>query len=787
MMTEGLTTLIDITQIDADGFTIGGKASGLARLARSGIPVPPGVVIVAEATDGEVEGLSHAIAERFPGQRLAVRSSSVAEDSAQASFAGQFVTVLDIASSNESIASAVRRVRASVGSIGVATYGGLPTMPMAVLVMPMIDADAAGVAFTRDPVSGESVVVIEAVRGLGDQLAAGSVAGERWRVGASTERQNDLAVLDEAQASAVADLAVRCEAASGAPQDIEWVIIGGEVIALQSRPITTVDDVEPVPMDDPIPEGPWEWDSTHNRLPFTPLTESVFAEGFERASRRLAETYGAPIKQLSMQTINGYLYIQVVPPAGKPGSPFPPKPIMRALFRISPLLRGRKRAARIASEQRIDQQLLDEWDAEVGPATDATVDGWFKIDPADRSSEDLASLIGEAVELQRSTFGWNMATDPGYLIPLSELNDFVIEHEVGGIDTTLRLLAGSSPSAYQASVRHLELLLDDQERAAIVAGDVTTVDQLGKGFADAYRGHMAYHGYRVLGFDFREKTLLERSDVELGRIATLPPQADPSGHATELADQIRSSLDPTDARRFDDLLREGRRTYPIREAGEAVHSRVVGGLRLMAIEAGRRMVSRGHLESPEHVVFLEVDEVTTWLVAPSDLTHVARHRRGQDLWARGQSPRPQYGDAAPMPPIDLFPDDVQRIMKVLNLVITHDQAPAALVDGVDGVAASPGVYTGSVRVIESSDDFSRVQVGDVLVAPLTTSPWEVLFPHIGALVTEGGGLLSHPAIVAREYALPAVVGCEGAMTRFHDGQLVRVDGAAGTVTPVTNA
>ena len=72
----------------------------------------------------------------------------------------------------------------------------------------------------------------------------------------------------------------------------------------------------------------------------------------------------------------------------------------------------------------------------------------------------------------------------------------------------------------------------------------------------------------------------------------------------------------------------------------------------------------------------------------------------------------------------------------------------------------------------------------MLIAPISTSAWEILFPQVGALVTEGGGLLSHPAIVAREYALPAVVGCEGAMTRFHDGQLVRVDGAAGTVTAV---
>lgn len=79
-------------------------------------------------------------------------------------------------------------------------------------------------------------------------------------------------------------------------------------------------------------------------------------------------------------------------------------------------------------------------------------------------------------------------------------------------------------------------------------------------------------------------------------------------------------------------------------------------------------------------------------------------------------------------------------------------------------------------------DFSKVSPGDVVVAPITASSWEVMFPRIGALVTEGWGLLSHPAIVAREYGLPAVVGCEGATDRFRDGQLVTVNGSLGTVT-----
>jgi pyruvate,water dikinase len=229
---------------------------------------------------------------------------------------------------------------------------------------------------------------------------------------------------------------------------------------------------------------------------------------------------------------------------------------------------------------------------------------------------------------------------------------------------------------------------------------------------------------------------------------------------------------------------EARRTYPIRESGEAVHAKTVGTIRLIALEAGSRMVRDNDMESPQHVMFLTVDEITDWLSESTDVHELVRTRRGQDLWARGHSPEPSYGETAPMPAIDVFPPDVQRIMKAITLITTHDQLPADLAEGMDGVGASPGVHTGTVRIVYGPDDFEKVQPGDVLVAPITSSPWEVLFPHAGALVTEGGGLLSHPAIVAREYGLPAVVGCEGAMGRFYDGQLVRVDGVAGTVTAI---
>ena len=768
---------------DHEGLTIGGKAASLVPLARAGLPVPPAVVIPAEASDSELDELAAQVAARFIGSALAIRSSGASEDLDHASFAGQFETVLGVASEPGPIAAAIRTVRASVEGAHVAAYSAQRSLAMAVLVMPMIDATAAGIAFTRDPVTGADRVVIEAVSGLGDRLAAGEQTGELWSVTQHAECRQDRGVLDGPRAREIAALARRCEEIAGSPQDIEWAINGGRVQLLQARPITTL-DVEPIPLDEEIPPGPWEWDSTHNRVPMTPLTASMFTAAFERGSRLLVEHYGAPFDHIAMRNINGYLYIQVVPPMGKPGLPPPPAPIMRTMFRLIPGLRRRERTAKRALTERVDQQLVAQWRNEIRPATEAKLAQWYDLDFASLSNDALAAELRDAVAEQRSTFEWNMITDPSYLIPLGDLLDFLTDSGIGDIETATRLIAGSSRAEYRDSMVALATALTPAARDAVTAGGGDVLDRLTAAdpeFAAAYRDHLRAHGQRILGFDLFDRTMLEDPGAELTRLVTLPPDVDPTPDALALAAELRSGLDTAAAARFDELVATARTTYPIREEGEAVHSRVMGTVRLIALEAGRRLVAAGQATDPVHVSFLELDEVCSWLVDGGDRANLIRTRRGNRQWALGQVPPPFFGSHPTLPDPNLFSRNVGRIMRMFNLVISHDSRPSELPSGADGVAASPGSFTGPARIVRSAADLDRVQPGEVLIAPITTSPWEVVFPHIGALVTEGGGLLSHPAIVAREYRLPAVVGCEGAMERFHDGQPVTVNGTAGTV------
>jgi hypothetical protein len=233
-----------IAQNDAtDVQAVGGKAAALARLAANGFNPPTFFVIRAEAfeTTGPVDGLDEALAMLGPGP-FAVRSSARAEDGADHSHAGQFDTHLNVAA--QDVWTAAQKVWRSGFSDTVATYravktGGDAEGP-AVIVQRMIDATAAGVAFSADPVSGQrGKVVISAIAGLGEALVSGEEDGESWVVATLPIGPATPDVLTQDQAMEIASLARRAEATFGVPQDIEWAIDTDGLHILQSRPITT--------------------------------------------------------------------------------------------------------------------------------------------------------------------------------------------------------------------------------------------------------------------------------------------------------------------------------------------------------------------------------------------------------------------------------------------------------------------------------------------------------------------------------------------------------------------
>jgi pyruvate,water dikinase len=180
---------------------------------------------------------------------------------------------------------------------------------------------------------------------------------------------------------------------------------------------------------------------------------------------------------------------------------------------------------------------------------------------------------------------------------------------------------------------------------------------------------------------------------------------------------------------------------------------------------GRRLVGEGLLDSVDDVWMLERNELRRALTVTFDLRAVVAQRRDERARGLAEGARPYLGE----PPEARARDTVVEGF--------YGSGGSAL----NGAGASPGVAEGIARVVADTSDFARVQSGDILVTAMTTPAWTPLFPSLAGLVTETGGILSHAAVVAREYRLPAVVGATGATTAIRDGTRVRIDGAAGTI------
>lgn len=221
----------------------GTKAAHLGRLLRDGFDLPPGVVVDPRDEHWESQ-LEQALRDLGAGP-FAVRSSALCEDGHEASFAGQLTTALDVAA--EQVADEVRRVARSGVDARAAAYaartGHGPVSAVPVIVQVMVRPEAAGVLFTRHPVTGAHQIVIEAARGLGDGVAGGTVDPETWTVDSKTITRSRGAsdrVLSETQVRSLAESGRQIEAVFGRPQDVEWAVADDVVWVLQARSATAL-------------------------------------------------------------------------------------------------------------------------------------------------------------------------------------------------------------------------------------------------------------------------------------------------------------------------------------------------------------------------------------------------------------------------------------------------------------------------------------------------------------------------------------------------------------------
>jgi rifampicin phosphotransferase len=829
-MTATTTYVLDLRKT-IDPSHAGRKAATLARLLRDGFPVPDGVVLLADALDRALDAagltadasadavaaievpaqieaaLREAIRRWGDGTPLAVRSSGVDEDLASASYAGLYSTVLDVAGEDR-LLDAVRQCWASAFGQLVRTYGPKAATDrprLAVLIQPMVAATAAGVAFTTDPVTGDrGTIVVEAVRGTGDRLVSGAATPDQWAISGESalRRAGSEDAIDAGVARAVATLAHQVEQYQGEPQDIEWAVSSGDVVLLQARPITgvIVRQVEPVPVPAEPPPGYWTREATHAPLPWSPFNRAMLRP---RASgiRKMCGRLGLLFETIDLQDIGGWEYVRIVPIGGK-DRPAPPAPLVPLLFRIVPPLRRRIKSCVAAMRADAVGRSVHSWYAEWQPEFADRSARLREVHLSKLTDAELDAHLSSVLELIDHGLHVHSDLHGAVEITLAELA-FICRDLLGWDEVrTFDLLAGLSDKSTEPSralTRLAELAngLPEVKRRLAERAPVGIVLAEDEKFAAAFTEFLGMHGCRALRYEVAEQNLDERPDLVLGLVADqLAAGFDPARTATALADRrqraaadARSRLTSSQARaRFDRALTRAVDAYPVREDNEYFTvSAPLALVRRTAVEIGRRLADRGQLDSGDDVFFLEADEARAALRDGTDRRDLVIRRQGERAWVLAHPGPVSYGkDPGPPPSFASLPAEARlanegflwAVDRIFGPDTTRQDGPDS---SVTGIPASPGSYTGPVRVITSEAEFDRLRAGDVLVCPVTSPVWSVLFPSIGALVTDSGGILSHPAIIAREYGVPAVVATGNGTAVLHDGQLVTVDGTAGVV------
>jgi rifampicin phosphotransferase len=821
----------------ADARRTGFKAAHLGELLRAGFAVPAGFVLTVEAFErfcafnafdqsttatevaeaplpddvGEALLAAHAT---IPDVALAVRSSGVAEDLPGASFAGQYETLLGVRGQAD-LVRAVSHCWSSAFSERVAAYrsGGLngAVAPLAVLVQLLVAPDAAGVAFTVNPVTGgRDEVVVSAVRGLGERLASGVAQPDEWvvRDGRALPRHSPEDAIRPSHALLIADAARRIEAFFEEPQDIEWALAADELFVLQARPVTALPPpVEPVPLAVQVPPGYWEREATHFPRPLTPMAADLMLELQNPAFSEMFAAYGLLLERIEMREIGGWVYARAVPLGGKDRRA-PPPPLMWLLARTVPQLRNRIGACRQAIRSDRHGRDIDRWCDEWQPDLAARIGALSGVELDGLSDAGLQRHLDALTHLLRDCVRIHFLLHGAMLMVLAEFG-FACRDLLGWDDLRmLELLNGlseksSAPSrrlaelaqaaARSPSVRSVLERLDDGSVERACAADAA--------FAARFADYLREYGCRALSYEFVEPTLAERPELILQLIRDqvergYDPSADAEVHTARrraAAGEARRLLAgrEADTARFDRALARAERAYPVREDSEFYTvSAPLGVMRYAALEVGHRLAARGRIDGPRDVFLLTLDEARAALASGRSQREPVAQRRAERAWTVAHPGPASYGRHPGVPPSSrVLPREARFAMEALQwAMLERILAPQAsqqvqvVDDRLCGIAASAGTHTGSVRVVMDETDFGKVQAGDVLVCLITSPVWSVLFPSIGALVTDTGGTLSHAAIIAREYRLPAVVGTGNATSLLKDGQLVTVDGSAGLIT-----
>lgn len=799
--------LDDISAGDAE--RVGGKGANLGECAQLGLPVPAGFCVTTDAYREATSGLStrlrddasqgNAAAARerilaldLPGgveaaitdayRRLgeppvAVRSSATAEDLADASFAGQQDTYLGVRGI-ESVLAAVRACWASLWTDRAVDYrrqqGASDNgLALAVVIQTMVPADVAGVLFTRDPVSGDHTTMLaSASYGLGESVVSALVTPDTFTLSrrppailvrqlGSKKARIDVAVgggtttsavspeaqagscLTDTQLLRLVDLGERVESHYRSGQDIEWAFVADELYLLQARPITT--GTPPVrkhlPTRSRLETAMRQDLIEHFPGPFPLDLYAVHhVQGAVQDLMNAAGLRAAPASSVVAGDEDGVIRITIRKP----------RPSLRVPVRLPALFaKGlRHDPSGWANEEAVLRQHLDELSHRL-------------LDPAAVKDDAVIAVVRSAVARVAT-----ITTDrfvhynapmivhralAGLLIKVARVGHEVTPEDLyaGVAYKTAEITAAISELAAAARAAGVDRLI-----AAAPHGVVRqnlAADPAGRLFRARVNSFLAAYGARTsrLYLPFSNRSWREDPESLYALLAATLRGAPLEQAPSDIAYRVEERLPPFLRRRWRTTTERLRACHVGREGTVYLIEEFFCVARVGMDEIARRLVDRQQLELVDDLRFLYFHEVEGALADARVRVQpvVARRRRMRGVaeavwWDRGEV------------------TDNARTLR--------------------GVPSSAGRAVGVARVIRSPNEFRRLQPGDILVCPYTDPTWTPLFALAAGIVADSGGPLSHAAIVAREYGIPAVLGV-GNATTLPDGSILHVDGTKGIV------
>jgi len=548
--------------------------------------------------------------------------------------------------------------------------------------------------------------------------------------------------------------------------------------------------------------GIWEQDGTHFPRPVTRLLQEVFCEGFVKGFRMGTACYGLLLDHIAPAFVNGFFYNKmVIVGAPEDATGPPPERVFRSLCETHPELRRRLETAATVLQKKPWREHIVHWDTVLKPQSMAHHLRLQSRDMAPLSDPALAGYLQECFDNSKAMVFQHHVYTVSCCIPVGDFMASTQEWTGLAAAEVAQALRGSTPISAGVTDEYLAALgalAADAAARAVLHGPgearavLDTLRALPGAAGRAVGTYLDLVSHRVVGgYDICCPTAIETPGVLLtalrqGGVAQQQAQADQQ--VRQQTAKIRAAVPAQHLALFDEILEEARFVNRLRDERSYWSDLWASGiLRRAVLEAGRRLALGGRVGQAEHALDATLAELQALLTedGPAPIAdELARRHQFRATVAADAAPPTLNGSPSAPPPADWLPPQTRRTMRAMGVFMSHIRGSSDSTSDartVRGIAVSAGQYEGRARVIDGIEQLGQLQKGEVLVARSTSTSFNHVLPLIGAIVTDRGGLMSHAAIVAREFGLPGVVGCQVATRMIPNGARVRVDADKGEV------